>query len=79
MHGVHPLEIQSAEMLYSEPCPPPDQNSRLYNEWQNGTYPNYGLEFRPVLNSNNNFDQFYSSDYTGDPTLRPKLVITTGN
>ena len=48
----------------------------LYNAWQNGTYPNYGVQFRPVLNSNNNFDEFYSADYIGDPTLRPKLVIT---
>ena len=51
----------------------------LYNAWQNGTYPNYGVRFRPVLNSNNNFDEFYSADYLGDPTLRPKLVITPGN
>ena len=48
----------------------------LYNAWQNGTYPNYGVQFRPVNNSNNNFDGFYSADYLGDPTLRPKLVIT---
>jgi len=51
----------------------------LYNGWQNGTYPNYGIQFRPVSNSNNNFDNFYSADYTADPTLRPKLVITAGN
>jgi len=51
----------------------------LYNAWQNGTYPNYGVQLRPVLNSNNNFDEFYSADYTGDPTLRPKLVITPAN
>ncbi len=48
----------------------------LYNAWGNGTWPNYGLQFRPVLNFNNNFDEFYSADYIGDPTLRPKLVIT---
>jgi hypothetical protein len=47
----------------------------LYNAWQNGTYPNYGLQFRPVFNDNNNFDEFYSGDYANDPTLRPKLVI----
>jgi hypothetical protein len=51
----------------------------LYNAWQNGTYSNYGLQFRPVLNSNNNFDEFYSADYLGDPTLRPMLVITPAN
>jgi hypothetical protein len=48
----------------------------LYNSWQNGTYPNYGVELRPVLNSNNNFNNFYSSDYADDLSLRPKLVIT---
>ena len=48
----------------------------LYNAWQSGTYPNYGLQFRPVLNNNNNFNNFYSSDYAGDSALRPKLVIT---
>jgi hypothetical protein len=47
----------------------------LYNAWQSGLYPNYGLQLRPQLNSNN-YDAFYSADYTGDPTLRPKLVIT---
>jgi YD repeat-containing protein len=51
----------------------------LYNAWQNSTYPNYGLQFRPVLNSTNNFDEFYSSDYTGNPNLRPKLVVTPAN
>ena len=48
----------------------------LYNAWQNGTYPNYGLQLRPANSFNNNFNDFYSSDYVGDPSLRPKLVIT---
>jgi murein DD-endopeptidase MepM/ murein hydrolase activator NlpD len=48
----------------------------LYLAWQNGTYANCGLEFRPVLNANNNFDEFYSADYTDDQTLRPKFVVT---
>lgn len=47
----------------------------LYNAWQSGLYPNYGLQLRPQLNWNN-WNSFYSGDYTGDPTLRPKLVIT---
>jgi len=50
----------------------------LYNAWQTGIYPNYGLQLRPV-NNNNDFDFFYSSQYTNDPTLRPKLVITPDN
>lgn len=48
----------------------------LYNAWQNGTHANYGLQFRPVFNNNNNFNTFYSADFADDPTLRPKLVIT---
>ena len=51
----------------------------LYNAWQSGTYPNYGVQFRPVYNGDNNFDEFYSADYIDDPTLRPKLVITPAN
>jgi len=46
----------------------------LYNAWQSGQYPNYGLQLRPVSNDNN-FDFFYSSRYMDDSTLRPKLVI----
>ncbi len=52
--------------------------TELYNAWRKGTYQNYGLQFRPVLNSDNNFDEFYSADYMGEPALRPKLVITSG-
>ena len=61
--------------------PTPDLNqwytvdiTDLYNAWKNGTYPNYGLQLRPVSNWNN-YDLFYSSDYLGDPSLRPKLVV----
>jgi len=46
----------------------------LYNAWQNGTYPNYGLQLRPV-GYWNVWAEFYSSDYLDDPSLRPKLVI----
>lgn len=46
----------------------------LYNAWKAGTYPNYGVQLRPVSNSNR-WNEFYSSDYLGDPSLRPKLVI----
>jgi len=45
----------------------------LYNAWQNGLYPNYGLQLRPVYNADN-FNFFYSSRYTND-TFRPKLTI----
>ncbi|MCU0785595.1 MAG: DNRLRE domain-containing protein [Verrucomicrobia bacterium] len=48
----------------------------LYNAWQDGTYSNYGLQFRPVSFFNNNFNEFYSADYAGVPALRPKLVIS---
>jgi len=46
----------------------------LYNAWQDGTYPNYGVQLRPVL-SWSRWNEFYSSDYMDDPSLRPKLVI----
>lgn len=48
--------------------------TNLYNAWKDGTYPNYGIQLRPVSNDNR-WNKFFSSDYTGDPTLRPKLVI----
>lgn len=47
----------------------------LYNTWQNGTYPNYGVQLRPVSNDNR-WAELYSSDYLGDPNLRPRLVVT---
>jgi hypothetical protein len=46
----------------------------LYNAWQAGTYPNYGIVLRPMGNSDQ-FNYFWSSRYLVDPTLRPKLVI----
>jgi Leucine-rich repeat (LRR) protein len=46
----------------------------LFNAWQDGTYPNYGIQLRPVNNSDN-WNYFYSSDYLDDPSMRPKLVI----
>lgn len=47
----------------------------LYNGWQGGTYPNFGLALRP-LGTSDQFNYFKSSRYTDDPTLRPKLVVT---
>jgi hypothetical protein len=46
----------------------------LYNAWQNGTYPNYGIQLRPV-DYPNLWAEFYSSDYMDNPALRPRLVI----
>jgi hypothetical protein len=50
----------------------------LYKGWVDGTIPNYGVAF--VLDDSfcANGDQFYlyTSDYTDDITLRPKLVVT---
>lgn len=45
----------------------------LYNAWQAGTYPNHGIQLRPVSTSNT-WAEFYSSD-SSDPALRPRLVI----
>ena len=47
----------------------------IYNAWQNNTCSNYGVQLRPVSNMNR-WDEFYGSDYLGDPTLRPRLVVT---
>lgn len=49
--------------------------TELYNAWQAGVHPNYGIQLRPVNHGANNFNTFYSSDYLGDPALRPKLVV----
>jgi murein DD-endopeptidase MepM/ murein hydrolase activator NlpD len=47
----------------------------LYNQWKAGTATNYGIRLRPA-STNNYFTWFRSSDYTADPSLRPKLVVT---
>jgi len=46
----------------------------LYNSWQSGLIPNYGVELQPTSNANE-FNWFYSSR-AADPTLRPKITIT---
>lgn len=48
----------------------------VYNAWKSGTS-NHGIRLRPTNNANN-FNTFYSSDYMGNPSLRPKLKVTTG-
>lgn len=47
----------------------------LYNDWRFEAFPNYGLQLRPV-STGNQWAEFYGSDFTDDPTKRPKLVIT---
>ncbi|TKB72423.1 MAG: DNRLRE domain-containing protein [Nitrospira sp.] len=46
----------------------------LYNAWQAGTYPNYGIQLRPVTNSNTWAD--FSSSNSVDALHRPRLVVT---
>ncbi|TXT27241.1 MAG: PEP motif anchor domain-containing protein [Gallionellaceae bacterium] len=46
----------------------------LYNGWQSGAYANYGVQLRPTQTWNT-WSVFYSSDYMGDPSLRPRLVL----
>jgi pimeloyl-ACP methyl ester carboxylesterase len=46
----------------------------LYNGWKNGSYPNHGIQLRPTSISEI-YNNFYSSDYMDDPSLRPKLVL----
>ncbi len=50
--------------------------TELYNAWQDGLYQNHGLQLRPAEYFNDDFNEFYSADYTNNPALRPKLVIT---
>ena len=45
----------------------------LYNAWQAGSIPNYGIELRPTQN-NNNFDFFASSRHS-NPAWWPTLLI----
>jgi WD40 repeat protein len=51
----------------------------LYNAWQTGACPNYGVQLRPEKNSNGYFDHFCSSRYTNNPSFRPKLVVLPRN
>lgn len=47
----------------------------LYDAWQSGEMPNYGIEPQPLQNWNN-WDTFFSSNYMADPSLRPELMVT---
>jgi murein DD-endopeptidase MepM/ murein hydrolase activator NlpD len=46
----------------------------LYNSWKSGAAANYGIRLRPTNNANN-FNVFYSSDFSVNPSLRPKLTV----
>ena len=66
------------------PVPPegnwyPIDLTDLYNAWQSGAHPNYGVQLRPESNANGYFDYFCSSRYTNDPALRPKLIVLPQN
>lgn len=50
--------------------------TNLYNQWQNGTYANHGIQLRPTSSANAKMSFFYSSDYTTNPSLRPKLIVS---
>jgi hypothetical protein len=47
----------------------------LYNGWQGGTYPNYGVMLRPYSTSNI-FNVFRSTEYS-DANYHPQLVVTS--
>jgi hypothetical protein len=51
--------------------------SDLAQSWVDGSITNYGCLIKKDVENPATFDLkfFYSSDYTGDPMLRPKLVI----
>jgi len=52
--------------------------TELYNAWQSKAVPNYGLRLAPCFDPTNQlFYKFFSSRYTNNPALRPKLVVTT--
>jgi hypothetical protein len=47
--------------------------TELVQEWKDGTYPNYGLALEGHWQSS--WQQFRSSDYYTDLSLRPKLIV----
>lgn len=69
LESVSPLPAPTAGSYYNINI------TTLYNEWQSGALPNYGLELRPTSN-NNNFDLFASSR-NANPEYRPALMIST--
>ncbi len=49
--------------------------SELARDWVSGRYDNYGVRLESA-GSAGQWVRFYSSEYTGSPSLRPKLQIT---
>lgn len=51
--------------------------TNLTQTWINGAIPNYGMIIKQTTETPGNDDlkKFYSSDYTTDPALRPKLTV----
>lgn len=50
----------------------------LYNSWMDGSIPNYGVKLRPGPSpGNNTWSEFYSANYDGDPSLRPRIIVRT--
>jgi hypothetical protein len=49
--------------------------TELFNRWQDGTYPNYGVQLRPERNDNR-WSIFWSGDNEDVPELRPRLVVS---
>jgi hypothetical protein len=64
------LPVPAAEQWYAIDI------TDLYRAWQDGLWPNHGLQLQPLQFFGNNFNEFYSADYADDPSLRPRLVIT---
>lgn len=48
----------------------------LYNQWQSGAVPNFGVQLRPI-NTNNYWNIFASSE-NADAARRPQLIVTAG-
>lgn len=51
--------------------------TNLYRDWKTGDTANHGVALISDNNSNGESHAFWSSDYTTDPALRPKLEVTT--
>ena len=47
----------------------------LYNQWKSGELANNGIVLSDSETSSTPLSRFYSSDYAGNPSLRPKLVV----
>jgi len=78
IHGWY-IELKS-DYLTTMDAPPREGIFRLditdlYNSWQSGKQPNYGVVFKPV-GVDHQFNTFYSSEYKESRIKRPSLLIT---